>query len=140
MNRSRKAIVGSMSFASLVVSAGVCLADALDSGLIGAWTTSAADCARLFQRQGGGIAYRQPVDKFAQAVIFGAQEIHLPSSTCRVQNVLHASGATKISAECNDSISFTPQTVQIKVTSGGEIIYSPTGDPALDTTLVKCRL
>jgi len=30
--------------------------------------------------------------------------------------------------------------VQIRVTSGGEIVYSPTGDPALDTTLVKCGM
>ena len=38
------------------------------------------------------------------------------------------------------SISYTAQTVQIRVTSGAEIIYSPTGDPALDATLIKCRM
>ena len=37
--------------------------------LVGTWAYSAADCERLFQRRGGGWAYRQPVDKFAQAAI-----------------------------------------------------------------------
>jgi hypothetical protein len=54
--------------------------------------------------------------------------------------VSHENGAIKVNAECSDSISYTAQTVQIKVKSGGEIVYSPTGDASLDTTLVKCRL
>ena len=37
--------------------------------LVGTWAYSAEDCDRLFQRRGGGWAYRQPVDKFAQAAI-----------------------------------------------------------------------
>ena len=37
--------------------------------LVGTWAYSAEDCERLFQRRGGGWAYRQPVDKFAQAAI-----------------------------------------------------------------------
>jgi hypothetical protein len=37
--------------------------------LVGTWAYSAADCERLFQRRGGGWAYREPVDKFAQAAI-----------------------------------------------------------------------
>ena len=52
----------------------------------------------------------------------------------------HENGAIKVSTECSDSISYTSQTVQIKVKSGGEIVYSPTGDTSLDTTLVKCPL
>ena len=39
--------------------------------LVGTWAYSAADCERLFQRRGGGWAYREPVDKFAQAAIVG---------------------------------------------------------------------
>ena len=37
--------------------------------LVGTWAYSAADCERLFQRRGGRWAYREPVDKFAQAAI-----------------------------------------------------------------------
>ena len=37
--------------------------------LVGTWAYSPADCERLFERRGGGWAYRQPVDKFAQAAI-----------------------------------------------------------------------
>ena len=42
--------------------------------LVGTWAYSAADCERLFQRRGGGWAYRQPVDKFAQAAIVESHE------------------------------------------------------------------
>jgi hypothetical protein len=135
----RAAIAGMSGFVALIA-ATVCSADSLDAHLVGAWTTSKADCARLFQRQGGAVAYRQPVDKFAQAAIISAQQIRLPSNSCRVQSVSHQSSVIKITADCNDSISYTTQTVQIKMGSGGEIVYSPTGDPALDTTLVRCPL
>ena len=34
--------------------------------LVGTWAYYAEDCERLFERRGGGWAYRQPVDKFAR--------------------------------------------------------------------------
>jgi|SRR5579871_4311868 len=116
------------------------LAASIDSSLFGAWTTSEADCKRLFVRSGGGFAFRQPVDKFAQATIIGAQEILTPASTCRIQSATHVKDAVRIAAECHDTISYTSQDVQIRVKSPGEIIYSPTGDSALDTSLVKCGM
>ncbi len=128
-------IAAAMGVAAQAAGAGTGRADMLDSSIVGAWTTTAADCSRLF----AGRAFRQPVDKFAQAAIIEPQRIITPSSDCRIQSVSHAAGAIKVTADCNDSISYTTQTVQIKVRSGGEIVYSPTGDPALDTTLVKCR-
>ena len=54
--------------------------------LVGTWAYSAEDCERLFQRRGGGWAYRQPVDKFAQAAIVeSTKKILLPSATCRIE-------------------------------------------------------
>src|SRR5271165_4018764 len=117
--RSRIAIAGAIGLAALAVGAQASRADALDARLFGAWTTAAADCSRLFS----GRAFRQPVDKFAQAAIIGPQQIVLPSSTCRIQSVSHENGGIKVTADCNDSISYTTQTVQIKVRSGGEIVY-----------------
>jgi hypothetical protein len=137
--RGRMAIAGSMGFVALIASSVVCHADALESSLIGAWATSAPDCARIFARRGGALAFRQPVDKFAQEMIIGPRQIILSSSTCRVQSVSHENGAITVNAGCNDSVSNTGPTMRIKVKSGGEIMYSPTGDPALDTTLIKCR-
>jgi hypothetical protein len=45
-----------------------------------------------------------------------------------------------VNAACNDSISFRQDSVWIKVQPSGEIVYSPTGDPALGTTLIKCAM
>ena len=53
--------------------------------LAGAWTSSAADCNKLFQRRGSAVAYRQPVDQFAQAAIIESQRIRLPTGVCRLQ-------------------------------------------------------
>lgn len=116
------------------------LAGSLDAALSGAWATSAADCSRIFQRSGGTIAFREPVDKFAQAAILSPGQIHSPSSVCQIQKVTREGGAYRIEGECRDSISYTPQTVRIKVQGPGQITYSPSGDPALDTALVRCRL
>jgi hypothetical protein len=106
--------------------------------LIGAWAHSAAECKDLFQRRGRAIAYRQPVDQFAQAAIVESQRIRLPSATCRLERASHEEGALKLSADCQDTISFTPRTVWIKLKSSSELVYTSSGDTALNTTLTKC--
>ena len=133
-------IGGAIGLLGLVAGGSVCLADSIDARLLGAWTISQTDCSKLFVRSGGGFAYRQPVDKFAQAAIIGPREIRLPASTCQVQHVTHEKGVLKLNVLCNDFVSYTTQNVQIRVTSGDEIVYSPTGDPALDTTLIRCGI
>jgi hypothetical protein len=94
---------------------------------------------RLFEPRGGTPAFRQPVDKFDQAAIIAPQQIVTPSNTCRVQKVSHQGGAIKVTANCNDTIGYSTDTAEIRFGSGGEIIYSATGDPSLATTLIKCR-
>ena len=107
--------------------------------LVGTWAYSAADCERLFQRRGGGWAYRQPVDKFAQAAIVESpKKILLPSAICRIDGASVVEGMLKVSADCEDSISFTPRSVMIALRSATELIYSASGDAALATTLKKC--
>jgi hypothetical protein len=107
--------------------------------LVGTWAYSAADCERLFQRRGGGWAYREPVDKFAQAAIVESpKKILLPSAICRIDGAREAEGMLKVSADCEDSISFTSRSVMIALRSTTELVYSASGDAALATTLKKC--
>ncbi len=108
--------------------------------LAGAWTRSAADCNKLFQRRGSTVAYRQPVDQFAQAAIIESQRIRLPTSICRLARASHEGGALKMSGECQDSISYTSQTAYVKLKSKNEIVFNPNGDPALDTSMTRCPL
>jgi len=108
--------------------------------LTGAWAYSRADCDKLFQRRGKALAYRQPLDKFAQAAIVEPQRIRLPSATCQIDRASNDSGALKVSGDCQDSISYTSRTVYIRLKSDNEVAYSPTGDPVLATTLMRCPL
>ena len=108
--------------------------------LAGAWTRSAADCNKLFQRRGSAVAYRQPVDQFAQAAIIESQRIRLPTSICRLERASHEGGALKVSGECQESISYTSQTADVKLRSKNEIVFNPNGDPALDTSMTRCPL
>ncbi len=108
--------------------------------LAGAWAPSAADCNKLFQRRGSAVAYRQPVDKFAQAAIIESQRIRLPTGVCRLERASHEGGALKVSGECQDSISYTPQTAYVKLRSKNEIVFSPNSDSALDTSMTRCPL
>jgi hypothetical protein len=138
--RGRRALAGAVGLIALICVGSVSLADSLDARLTGAWATSIADCAKLFQRRGGALTFRQPVDKFAQAEIIGPQTILAPSSSCRVQSWSREKDAIKVNAECNDTISFRQESVSIRVQPSGEIVYSETGDPALATTLIKCAI
>jgi hypothetical protein len=79
------------------------------------------------------------VDKFAQAAIVESpKKILLPSGTCRIDGASQAEGALKVSADCRDSISYTPRSVMIALRSATVLIHSASGDPALATTLKKC--
>jgi hypothetical protein len=81
----------------------------------------------------------EPVDKFAQAAIVESpKKILLPSAICRIDGAREAEGMLKVSADCEDSISFTPRSVMIALRSTTELVYSASGDAALATTLKKC--
>jgi len=108
--------------------------------LRGAWAQSTDDCKKLFQRRGSALTYRQPVDQFAQAVIIESQRIRLPTGVCRVERASHESGALKVSGECQDSISYTSRTAYVKLRSKNEIVFNPSGDRALDTSMMRCAL
>jgi HlyD family secretion protein len=108
--------------------------------LTGAWAYSRAACDKLFQRRGKTLMFRQPVDQFAQAAIVESQRIRLPSATCQLERASHEGGALKLSADCQDAISYTSRTVFVKLKSDNEVSYSPTGDPALATALMRCPL
>ena len=107
--------------------------------LVGTWAYSAEDCDKLFQRSGSGWAYRQPVDKFAQAAIVESpKRILLPSATCQIERASEVEGALKVTAECADSISYTSRSTVIMLRSATELVYSASGDAVLATTLKKC--
>ena len=108
--------------------------------LAGAWTQSAADCKKLFQRRGSAVTYRQPVDQFAQAAIIESQRIRLPTGVCRLERASRKGGALEVSGECQDSISYTSRTAYIKLRSNNEIVFNPNGDSALDTSMTRCPL
>ena len=140
VKRSRTTITGAIGVLALVAWKSTGFADSLDARLFGAWTTSQADCSKLFVKKGGVLFYRETVDKFAQAEIIEPQQIRTPAGVCRAQRVSHANGVAKLTTQCSDSISYTEQTAEIKFMPGGEISYSPTGDPSVNTTLIKCAM
>jgi len=59
---------------------------------------------------------------------------------CRLERASHEGGALKVSGECQDSISYMPQTAYVKLRSKDEIVFNPNGDPALDTSMMRCAL
>jgi len=126
--------------ALLILCGGPAVAAELDGRLTGAWATSQADCQKLFVRRGGGLAFRQPVDQFAQAAIISPGAVVLPNQTCQVTNISNDKGLTTLAFECKDTISYTSQSVEIEIKSSAELVYRPNGDKTLDTTLVKCGL
>jgi hypothetical protein len=110
----------------------------MERELLGAWATSASQCAQIFERQGGIWVYRPPIDEFAQAAIFKAGQILTPTLTCEVKDIARTNDVLSVTGMCKDSMSYTSQTARIMVKGKDEIVYSPTGDPALNTDLQRC--
>ena len=76
--RGRWTIGTAVGLLTLFAGGAAALADSLDAGLAGAWTASQPDCAKLFVRRGGALAYRQPVDKFARPRSSGPRPFSCP--------------------------------------------------------------
>jgi PAS domain S-box-containing protein len=106
--------------------------------LRGAWAPSTNDCKRLFQRRGATVAFRQPVDEFAQAATIESQRIRLPTGVCRVERASREGGALRVSGECQDSISYTSEIAYVKLRSTNELVFNTNGDQALSTSMLRC--
>ena len=137
----RTAILGALSILMCASAGPAAHSGTIDAALVGAWTPSIADCSRLFTRTGRGIAFKQPVDKFAQAAIIRPAEVEGPSSVCSVSKVTRANSTISASAECRDTVGYLPETITIKVKSAREIVYSASeGVEALNVTYLKCPM
>ncbi len=124
--------------ALMLLMCGSAAAAEMDGRMTGAWATTQADCKRLFEHRGGGFAFRQPVDQFAQAAIITPGVVTLPNEICRVTRTSAKGGVTTVDFDCKDSISYTFQSVELEIKSGSEMIYRPNGDKTLDTALLRC--
>jgi hypothetical protein len=107
---------------------------------VGAWTPSIAECSRLFERTSHGLSFKQPVDKFAQAVIIRPGEVEGPSSVCRVLKVTSAKDTISATTECSDTVGYMSLDITIKVQSSRQIVYSAADGEALNVTYLKCPL
>lgn len=108
--------------------------------VVGAWAPSPTQCAKLFRRRGGAIAFREPIDQFAQAAIVEPQRIRLPAAICEMRGATVAGDSLKVRGECADVISYTSRTIYVRLKSANQLSYSMTGDPILATQLVRCPL
>ena len=86
------------------------------------------------------MSFRQPVDRFARAVIIESQRIRLPTGVCQLERASKQGGALKVSGDCQDSISYTPATAYVKLRSKNQIVFNPNGDSVLDTSMMRCPL
>jgi hypothetical protein len=86
----RTAILGALPILMSAARGGAALSAIINPALVGAWTPSIAECSRLFERTSRGLSFKQPVDKFAQAVIIRPGEVEGSSSVCRVLKVTRA--------------------------------------------------
>ena len=113
MNKKSGLALGAL----LLITCGPAFAAEFDGRLTGAWATSPAECQKLFVRGGGGFAFRQPVDQFAQAAIITPGSIVMPNQTCQVTGSTQNNGLTTLQFQCKDSISYTTQSVEIEIKS-----------------------
>ena len=137
----RIVILGALPILMVAVAGGAAFSATIAPALVGAWTPSIADCAKLFERTSRGLVFKQPVDKFAQAAIIRSAEVGGPSSVCRILSVTRAKGGISATTECRDSIGYLSETITVKVKSAREIIYSASAAvEALNVTYLKCPM
>jgi hypothetical protein len=136
----RTVIPGALLIVISAASGGTARSATINPALVGAWTPSIAECSRLFERTSRGLSFKQPVDKFAQAVIIRPGEVEGPSSVCRVLKVTGAKDTITATTECSDTVGYMSLDITIKVQSSRQIVYSAADGEALNVTYLKCPL
>jgi hypothetical protein len=137
---TRTAVLAAFPILMIAAGGGVAHSEAINPALVGAWAPSIAECSRLFQRTGRGLAFKQPVDAFAQAVIIRPGELEGPASVCRVLKVTRAQDTITAATECRDTVGYLALDITIKVQSARQIVYSANGGDALNVTYLKCPM
>jgi hypothetical protein len=127
-----------LSSSMLIASLFPCLGEWLDHRLIGAWVTSASDCAEVFEKRGGRVNFRQPVDQFKSAVLIGPRVIDASGGRCRIERESHAANVTTLSLECINTVGYGRRTSRITVLSDIKIQYEASVDSPRDVTYEKC--
>lgn len=118
------------------LSAGSALA--LDKRLVGAWAQSKSDCSGTFERRGGTLAFRQPIDVFRSAFIIGEGGISAASGHCKILSATQKGDTTILKLSCSNSVGYVEQTQSIKVLDAGKISRGFAGNDALDLNYEKC--
>jgi hypothetical protein len=138
-NPKSLAAMAPLAFLVLIAHVQRGMADEIDNRLLGAWAHSTSDCEQTFENRDGKVTYREPIDAFSTAFIFGPSEIRGSTGSCQVGRVSSANGYISISLQCNNTVSYLPLTARIKILSSTQMTYGDAADdPLLDATFEKC--
>jgi hypothetical protein len=84
---------------------GISTAAAVEAALTGAWARDASECKELFSRTGKNLAFKKPVDAFAQAFILSGSQIRTPGASCRIKGVKRSGDRRTLALVCTTSVS-----------------------------------
>lgn len=79
-------------------------AAAIEPALNGAWAQDRAECQELFSRSGKTIAFRTPVNAFAQAFIIQERRLTTPQASCRIKGVKKSGDRRTLALSCTTSV------------------------------------
>ena len=100
--KSLRATAAVLCVASL---GGMSTAVAVEASLTGAWAQDASECKQLFSRTGKNLAFKKPVDAFAQAFIVSGSQIRTPGASCRIKGVKRSGDRRKLALACATAVS-----------------------------------
>jgi hypothetical protein len=137
---SRRLATGAIGLLTLGALMSPCWADSLDKRLAGGWVTSQDDCKKIFERRGGKIQFRRPVDEFKASVVIDATRINGPVDQCSIKSISTQKEVTRVALYCHNTIGYFDRNIQIKIVSPTQIINGFPDNDALDVTFQKCPL
>lgn len=129
------------SILALAILAGASLspAHAFDQRMVGAWSQSTSDCAAMFQRSGGKISFKQPIDEFKTAFIITPTSIVSPTAQCSIRKATTLKDMSHLVMTCSNSIGFYDRQAQIKVEEN-ILTYGFPGESTLDVRFERCPM
>lgn len=111
----------------------------MDQRMIGAWSQSASDCAATFERRGGQIRFRQPVDEFKSAFIITPKGVETTTGRCSIARTSSDGKRTTFTMNCRNPVGYYDRTVKMSV-QDKTLTYGFPGNEALDVKFEKCPL
>ena len=108
--------------------------------LVGAWSSDARICSKIFSRTANAISFRQDSDQYGKGFIVEGNVIRGPTAKCVIKSKKENGSETNLLASCASEIMVDQTQLIFRIVDDNTIVRKFPGMENLESSYVRCPL